>query len=198
MTCTSGCVCSFKYSWWWVQRAPETCREILQWNKIETANCCILLETQILAIRGFTWDFCFSQRCVCVAVLFGGKNQRFRETFRLSVQSRLKRESGRFIRNVGVVSVTIYGTVFLEGIIFFREIYPLTHFVHRVVDGEALHTDVDVPSYTSPLYSALIHVSSVQCASGVLSDHDYRRLTRSNKDLWCLCLTTQYSLPLAV
>jgi hypothetical protein len=33
MTCTSGCICSFKYSWWWVQRPPETCREILQWNK---------------------------------------------------------------------------------------------------------------------------------------------------------------------
>jgi hypothetical protein len=38
-------LCSFKYSWWWVQRTPETCREILQRNKIETANCCISLDT---------------------------------------------------------------------------------------------------------------------------------------------------------
>jgi hypothetical protein len=36
------------YSWWWVQRAPETCRVILQWNKIETANCYISLDTQTI------------------------------------------------------------------------------------------------------------------------------------------------------
>jgi hypothetical protein len=30
MTCTSGCNYSFMYSWWWVQRAPEICRVILQ------------------------------------------------------------------------------------------------------------------------------------------------------------------------
>jgi len=24
MTCTGGCNHSFMYSWWWVQRAPET------------------------------------------------------------------------------------------------------------------------------------------------------------------------------
>ena len=33
MTCTSGCDYSFMYSWWWVQRTPETCRVILQYNK---------------------------------------------------------------------------------------------------------------------------------------------------------------------
>jgi hypothetical protein len=53
-------------------------------------------------------------------------------------------EAGWFIRNVGVVSATKYGTVFLEGIIFVREMYPLTQFVNRVVNGEALHTAVDV------------------------------------------------------
>jgi hypothetical protein len=53
-------------------------------------------------------------------------------------------EAGRFIRNVAVVSVTIYGTIFLAGIIFIREMYPLTQFVNLIVDGEALHTAVDV------------------------------------------------------
>ena len=81
---------------------------------------------------------------VCVAVQFGGKNQRFRETCCLSVQSRLKMEARMFVRNVGVVSVTIYGTVFPKGIIFVREMYPLTQFVNRIVDGVALHTAVDV------------------------------------------------------
>ena len=62
----------------------------------------------------------------------------------MSVQIRLKMEAGRFIQNVGVVSVKVYGNIFLEGIIFVREMYPLTQFVNRIVDGEALHTAVDV------------------------------------------------------
>jgi hypothetical protein len=53
-------------------------------------------------------------------------------------------EARMFIRNVGVVSVTIYGTVFPEGIIFVTEMYPLTQFVNHIVDGVALHTAVDV------------------------------------------------------
>jgi hypothetical protein len=36
LNCTSGCDYSFMYSWWWVQRTPETCRVILQYNK---KNC---------------------------------------------------------------------------------------------------------------------------------------------------------------
>ena len=35
MTCTGGCRYSFMYSWWWVRKAPETCRVTLQWNKID-------------------------------------------------------------------------------------------------------------------------------------------------------------------
>jgi hypothetical protein len=31
MACTSGCYYSFLYSWWWAQKASETCRLILQW-----------------------------------------------------------------------------------------------------------------------------------------------------------------------
>jgi len=38
MTCTRGCSYSFVYSWWWVQRTPETCRVNLQ-----QINTCILL-----------------------------------------------------------------------------------------------------------------------------------------------------------
>jgi len=30
ITCTSGCNYSFMYCWWWMQRAPETCRVISQ------------------------------------------------------------------------------------------------------------------------------------------------------------------------
>jgi hypothetical protein len=30
MTCTSGCNYSFMYSWWWMQKASETCRGIMQ------------------------------------------------------------------------------------------------------------------------------------------------------------------------
>jgi hypothetical protein len=54
MTFTSGCICSFKYSWWWMQRAPEICREILQWNKIKTANSCISLDTHKNSVILFT------------------------------------------------------------------------------------------------------------------------------------------------
>ena len=64
-------------------------------------------------------------------------------------------EARMFVRNVGVVSVTIYGTVFPKGIIFVREMYPLTQFVNRIVDGVALHTAVDVRWYTCRLYSVL-------------------------------------------
>jgi hypothetical protein len=53
-------------------------------------------------------------------------------------------EAGKFIRNVGIVSVTIYCSVFPEGMIFVTEMYPFTQFVNRIVDGEALHTAVDV------------------------------------------------------
>jgi hypothetical protein len=41
----------FMYSWWWVQWAPETCTVILQWNKIETANCCISLDTHKILVN---------------------------------------------------------------------------------------------------------------------------------------------------
>lgn len=41
-------------------------------------------------------------------------------------------------------------------------------------------------------------MSSLQCPSGVLSDHDYRRLTHWNKEFWCLCLTTQYIVCLSL
>jgi hypothetical protein len=40
----SGCNDSFMSSWWWMQKASETCRGILQWNKIKTACCCIWLD----------------------------------------------------------------------------------------------------------------------------------------------------------
>jgi hypothetical protein len=43
MTCTSGCNYSLIYSWWWMEKASETCRGILQWNKINSACCCISL-----------------------------------------------------------------------------------------------------------------------------------------------------------
>jgi hypothetical protein len=51
MICTSCCICRFMYSWWWVQRAPETCAVILHWNKTETANCCISLDTHKIDSR---------------------------------------------------------------------------------------------------------------------------------------------------
>ena len=35
MTCTGGCRYSLAYSWWWVCKAPETCRVTLQWNKVD-------------------------------------------------------------------------------------------------------------------------------------------------------------------
>ena len=35
MTCTVGCRYSLMYSWWWVWKAPVTCRATLQWNKID-------------------------------------------------------------------------------------------------------------------------------------------------------------------
>ena len=35
MTCTGGCRYSLVYSWWWVWKAPETCRVTLQGNKID-------------------------------------------------------------------------------------------------------------------------------------------------------------------
>ena len=35
MTYTGGCRYSLMYSWWWVWKAPVTCRVTLQWNKID-------------------------------------------------------------------------------------------------------------------------------------------------------------------
>jgi hypothetical protein len=37
MTRSCDCNYSFMYSWWWVQRAPVTCRVILQWIINKTA-----------------------------------------------------------------------------------------------------------------------------------------------------------------
>ena len=42
MTCTSGCYYNFEYSWWWTQKAFETCSVILQWlinNPAKVASC---------------------------------------------------------------------------------------------------------------------------------------------------------------
>ena len=35
MTCTGGCRYSLVYYWWWVWKAPETCRVTLQYNKFD-------------------------------------------------------------------------------------------------------------------------------------------------------------------
>ena len=47
------------------------------------------------------------------------------------VQGKLKMEISRFIRNVAVVSVTIYGVISLKSIILIIEIRPLTQFVNH-------------------------------------------------------------------
>jgi hypothetical protein len=43
MTCTNGCSYSLMYSWRWVQLAPETCRVILQKNKLPTVASILIL-----------------------------------------------------------------------------------------------------------------------------------------------------------
>jgi hypothetical protein len=66
------------YSWWWVQRAPETCRVILQENEIETANCCISLDTHKKYIYSRNYsaeDVKAGEFCLCEFVAKHGRKR---------------------------------------------------------------------------------------------------------------------------
>ena len=60
MACTSGCYYSFQYSWWWTQKASETCRVILHLlinNTAKVASCWFFIYMKLTLVYGIKLNF---------------------------------------------------------------------------------------------------------------------------------------------